>query len=102
MSERYVDAIVAVKWAIREEALRQEACALLRHIRINDITLIAPPLFITEVNSVIRKYVFSGRMTDDEAKKAYTLLDNAPVEIIKLTITHPLFNQPGQPASAIK
>lgn len=84
MNECCVDASVAVKWAIKEEPFREEACAFLRQLGAKGVSLIAPPLFINEVDSVIRKYVFSGRMAADEAQKAYTILDNAPVEIIFL------------------
>jgi len=84
MSECCVDASIAVKWAVQEEPFRQEACDFLSHAGESGIILIAPPIFIPEIDSVIRKRVFDGRMTINEAQKAYAILDNAPVEIMHL------------------
>jgi predicted nucleic acid-binding protein len=48
------------------------------------IRLIAPPLFVSEVDSAIRRRVFEGKMTPEQAKGAYAVLDAAPVDIIDI------------------
>lgn len=54
MSERCVDANIAVKWFIKGEAFRQKALKLLRESVAGGITLIAPPVFESEADSVIQ------------------------------------------------
>lgn len=82
MTERCVDASLAVKWAVKGEPFRAKARALLRDSGMAGIILIAPPNFISEVDSAIRKRVFDGKMASAEAKKAYAILDAAPVQIV--------------------
>jgi predicted nucleic acid-binding protein len=82
--ERCVDANIAIKWVITDESFCTEARKLLRDAGIKDIDLIAPPIFISEVDSVIRKHVFYGRMSVIEARKAYSILDRLPVKIVDL------------------
>ena len=82
--ERCVDASIAVKWAVKGEPFRAKALAFLRDAGASGIRLIAPPNFISEVDSAIRKRVFNGRMSAAEAKKAYPILDAAPVEIVDM------------------
>ncbi len=62
MTERCIDASVAVKWAVAGEPHRNKARALLRDAGRGAIRLIAPPLFVAEVDSVIRRRVFDGKM----------------------------------------
>jgi predicted nucleic acid-binding protein len=82
VSDRCVDASVAVKWAVKGEPFRAKAFALLRESGALGLTLIAPPHFSSEVDSAVRKRVFLGKMTAAEAKKAYAILDAAPVAIV--------------------
>ena len=84
MTEWCIDASIAVKWAVKNEPFRAKACAFLKKAGTNGIRLIAPPIFINEVDSAIRKRVFDGKMTVDEARKAYTILDVAPVKIVDM------------------
>ena len=84
MIERCVDASIAVKWAVKGEPFRAKALAFLRDAGIRGIRLIAPPIYTSEADSAICKRVFDGRMTPDEARKAYAILDVAPVEIVDL------------------
>jgi predicted nucleic acid-binding protein len=55
VTERCVDASVAVKWAVKGEPFRAKARAFLNDAGANSIGLIAPPNFISEVDSAIRK-----------------------------------------------
>ena len=82
MPELCVDANVAIKWFIRGEAFRHRALQLLRDAVEAGITLIAPPLFEMETDSVIQTRVVDGRTTPEVADKTPTLLDNAPVNIV--------------------
>lgn len=84
MNDCCVDASIAVKWAVKGEPFREKARAFLHNAGANGIRLIAPPIFVTEVDSVIRRRTFDGLMTGEEALKAYAILDNAPVEIVDM------------------
>jgi len=89
MSERCVDANIAVKWFIKGEAFRHRALKLLRESIETGITLIAPSLFESETDSVIQTRFVEGRTTQDVADQTFALLDNAPVVIV----THPHLRQ---------
>jgi predicted nucleic acid-binding protein len=78
--ERCVDANVAIKWVIATESEREKALALLQDSIRAGITLIAPPLFPVEVDSIISKRVHNGsgkqidhpcRFTDITASRAF-------------------------------
>lgn len=84
MTERCVDASIAVKWAVKGEPFRAKARAFLSDAGASGTRLIAPPIFISEADSAICKRVFDGRMTADEARKAYAILDTAPVKIVDM------------------
>jgi len=89
MPERCIDANIAVKWFIKGEAFRRKALKLLRESQAAGITLIAPPLFEMETDSVIQTRVVDGRTTPAVADKTLALLDTAPVVIA----THPRLRQ---------
>lgn len=89
MPELCVDASVAIKWFIKGESLRHKAFRLLNESIANGITLVAPPLFESETDSIIQTRIFENRVTWDIADRTYKLLDNAPVIIT----THPLMRQ---------
>mgnify|MGYP001043962679 CR=1 FL=1 len=84
MTERCVDASIAIKWAVKKEPNRNKARALLSDAGTEAIRLIVPPIFPTEVDSAIRKRVFDGKMSLGEARKAYAILDAAPVDIVDM------------------
>ena len=84
MIERCVDANIAIKWVISNEFFCAEARAFLEYAETNGISLIAPPIFFSEVDSVIRKHVFYDRMTKNDAYKAYMLLDQIPVKVLEI------------------
>jgi len=46
------------------------------------VRLIAPPLFVSEVDTVIRKRVYDGRLSPADARKAYTGLDQVTVHLV--------------------
>lgn len=83
MPERCIDANIAVKWFIKGESFRHRALKLLRESIAANITLIAPPLFEMEIDSVIQTRVIEGRATSQLADQTLVLLDRAPVAIVK-------------------
>jgi predicted nucleic acid-binding protein len=85
MTEHCVDASIALKWAVKGEPFRAKARAFLRDVGVRGIRLIVPPIFISEADSAIRKRVFDGEMIANEARKAYVILDAAPVEVIDMS-----------------
>lgn len=87
--ERCIDASIAVKWFIRGEAFRHKALKLLRESLEAGTTLMAPPLFEPETDSVVQTRLVEGRTTPDVAEKSFALLDTAPV----LIVTHPRLRQ---------
>ena len=89
MSERCIDASVIVKLALKGEPHRITTRRLVRESTAAGIELIATPLFESEVDTVIRKRVVAGKLSLDDAHKAYRVLDRAPVEIV----THPDLRQ---------
>lgn len=82
MTERCIDANVAIKWVIATESEREIALALLQESIRAGITLIAPPLFTVEVDSIIRKRVHNGSLTIDEGVRSYAQLDAVPIQVI--------------------
>lgn len=84
MTEQCVDASIAVKWAVQGEPFRAKARAFLRAAGTKGVRLIAPPIFASEVDSAICKRVVDGEMTVPESRKAYAILDAAPVTTMDL------------------
>lgn len=89
MSERCIDASLIVKLALRGEPHRVTARRLVRESVAARIELIAPPLFESEVDTVIRKRVVTGKLSLIDAHKAYSVLDRAPI----LVVNHPNLRQ---------
>ncbi len=89
MAERCIDASIAVKWFIKGEAFRSKALKLLRESKALGFSLIAPPLFEMETDSIIQTRVVEGRTTSVIADQTLALLDTAPISIV----THPRMRQ---------
>ncbi|CAN5844159.1 type II toxin-antitoxin system VapC family toxin [soil metagenome] len=82
MSELCIDASVVVKLVLQGEAYRVTARRLWRDSTRNGVALIAPPFFASEVDTVIRKRVYDGRLTIADANKAYAGLDLVTVQLV--------------------
>jgi len=89
VNEQCVDASVIVKLALKGEPHRVTTRRLVRESIAAGIELIAPPLFESEVDTVIRKRVIAGKLSLTDAHKAYSILDRGPVHIA----THPNLRQ---------
>ena len=82
MSELCIDASVVVKLVLKGEPHRATARRLLKDCLVNGVTLIAPPFFEVEVDTVIRKRVQDGRLSLTDAKQAFAGLDKVPVQLL--------------------
>ena len=82
MSELCIDASVVVKLVLKGEAHRVTARRLLRDSIVNNVTLIAPPLFESEVDTVIRKRIHDGRLSLSDAKRVFAGLDKVTVQLV--------------------
>lgn len=63
-----VDASLAAKWVLPEEH-REKALALVAEWERNSVEVIAPPLLPIEVTNAIRKRVFRGEISHEQAKR---------------------------------
>jgi predicted nucleic acid-binding protein len=84
MSELCMDASVVVKLVLKGESHRVTARRLLRDCIVNNVTLIAPPFFESEADTVIRKRVHEGKLSATDAQKAFAGLDKVVVQLITL------------------
>jgi predicted nucleic acid-binding protein len=85
VSEVCVDASLVVKLTLKGEAYRAKARKFVRACGTTGTVMIAPPLFESELDSIIRRRVFEGKLTLDKAHLAYSVLDGTPIQIF----THP-------------
>ena len=76
-----VDANVVVK-AVIEEALSENAIALMSDALSMEIRLIAPHFFDAETNGAVRKKVYSGEITAKLGDIAFEKLKRFPVHIL--------------------
>ena len=89
MTEQCIDASVIVKLALKGEPHRVTTRRLVRESTAAGYDFITPPLFESEVDTVIRKWVVAGKLSLKDAHKAFSVLDRAPVRIV----THPNLRQ---------
>lgn len=89
MSERCIDASVIVKLALKGEPHRAKARRLVRDSTREGINLIAPPFFISEVDTAVRRRVHDGKLSQADAQRSHAVLDRAPIQIV----THPNLRQ---------
>jgi predicted nucleic acid-binding protein len=82
VNEVCVDASLIVKLALKGEAHRAKARKFVKDCGANGTILIAPPIFENELDSIIRRRVFEGKLTPDQAQLTYRVLDGIPVQII--------------------
>lgn len=85
MNEICVDASVIIKLAVAGEAHRSTARRLVHTSVASGMRLIAPPFYVSEVDTAIRRRVFEGKWTTTHAHSAFAIVDGAPVDVL----THP-------------
>lgn len=81
MPERCVDASVALKWVLKDEIWQRKAWKFLRDSIEADFTLVAPPLFEYETESVLQQRLCSGVLTTTEADAALAELAIINIQI---------------------
>lgn len=82
VNETCVDASLIVKLALRDETLRFQARRLMEDVIATDTDMIAPPIFESELDGIVRRRVYEGRLTQAQAQLAYDALD--AIEVITL------------------
>jgi len=85
MPERCVDASVAIKWVVKSETWRKKARRFLLESLQHGYTLIAPPLFAYETESVLQGRLQAQAMTVAAVDEALTRLATFRVQLV----THP-------------
>lgn len=86
MAEQVVDASLAIKWVVKGEPFRAQAQRLLYDDTHQDITLIGPHILIYEVETIIQRQVYHGRITTATADASLTAFYKIVVQIVD----HPL------------
>jgi predicted nucleic acid-binding protein len=76
-----IDASLALCWLLNVQT-DARADALWQRWRENEVRLVGPPLFPTEVTSVLREEVFFKRLSPEEGEEAFNLYSGIPVAII--------------------
>jgi predicted nucleic acid-binding protein len=82
MPERCVDASLAVKWVLKVESQRKKARQFLLASLSAGFTLIAPPLFEYETESVLQWRLHAGMLTPAETDSALIRLAAIGVQIV--------------------
>lgn len=79
MNEVCLDANVVVKLVLEGEQHRESARKLIEHSIRSKTKMIAPPVFESELDSILRKRVYHGLMRSETAHLAYTILDTVQI-----------------------
>ena len=80
--ERCIDASLAAKWYLRGEHYRGKALQILRESQTAGIRMIAPPLFVMELDGIVQSRVADGIISSDAADRILEAIDFAPIVII--------------------
>lgn len=88
MPDVVVDASVAAKWQLKDEAHVAEAERLLRTIESGAVRLVVPDFWRYEVAGLYTKAVANGRMGDVDALEA--LSDVLRIPAVRLPLPHPM------------
>lgn len=81
-SEVVIDANLAVRFAVKGEPYSRKARRFIADCAKTGRVLIAPPLYESEADSVVRRRVYNGTMTPAAGKATQRLLDALPVIIV--------------------
>lgn len=81
-SEVVIDANLAVRFAVKGEPQRHKVRRFLMDCAAAGVVLLAPPLYESEADSVLRRRVYQGKMTPAAGAAAQTILNALPVHIL--------------------
>ena len=81
MSEVVTDASLIIKPILRE-AMRFQARQFIADCKATETQMIAPPIFESEIDSIIRRHVFEDSLTSADGGAAYLALALVPVQIV--------------------
>lgn len=82
-----VDASLAIKMVIAEQYTK-ETERLFFDCATKETTIIAPSLIIYEMESVVRRYVYTKKITEQAGDKAFSMIDVLPLEIQSHPMMH--------------
>jgi predicted nucleic acid-binding protein len=94
--ETVLDASGAAAFAIPDEKHYEAAGACLAALQEQNARLIAPPLFESEVDSILRRRVHLGTLTFEAANATLLVLDALQVEIVYDRATRALARSIGE------
>lgn len=80
--EKCIDANVAIKWVIKGEPHRHRARKLLQDAIQSGVTLIAPPMYEYETESVLQGRIINKKSNIQEIDAALASLEKAGVQLI--------------------
>ncbi len=82
MDEIVVDASLAAAFALPAEARHDKARALIAALAKQNARLVAPPIFESEADSIIRRHVFLKTLDESAGAAALAVMDALQVEIV--------------------
>lgn len=100
--EAVLDASGAAAFALPDEKYYVSAGACIVALQTQNARLIAPPLFESEVDSILRRDVYLGALTPQAAAATWRVLDALQVEIIYDVATRTLARSIGEQLSQIR
>lgn len=97
-----MDASGAAAFALPDEKHHNGARACIVALAQQNARLIAPPLFESEVDSILRRRVYLGEITPQEAAAALRVLDAMQIEITYDVATRALARSIGEQLNQIR
>jgi predicted nucleic acid-binding protein len=82
VSEYVIDANLAARFVLKGEPHRRKVRRFLVDCDAQGVGLVAPPLYESEVDSVLRRRVYHGRLTPAAEQAARTLVDALGVQTV--------------------
>jgi predicted nucleic acid-binding protein len=82
MAEIVIDASLAAAFALPDEAMYAKARALIASLAKENAQLIAPPIFESEADSIIRRNVYLEVLDESAGAAALAIMDALQVEIV--------------------
>ena len=78
-----IDASLAINFVVPAQPYHSQTMALFRSWAEEPASLVAPPLFESEADSVILRYVRRGLLDEDAGRSAQELLNALPITILQ-------------------